>query len=148
MATKYYTISDGFFREEYPMNTNLDVEKFYSVQRIEQNTTFYDFLGDNLADYLLDTILPTAVSARTAVQTAFLEKMQMLTVFYVARGLEDFNSDSPNDRKVNALNQKIEFYKKIVREHIADTSELVVIQDTDTEPSRDDYQSFPTYFYR
>ncbi len=44
-------------------HTNLDVEKFYSVQRIEQNTTFYDFLGDNLADYLLDTILPTAVSA-------------------------------------------------------------------------------------
>lgn len=148
MAKKYYTISDGYYREEYPMHTNLDVEKFYSVQRIEQNTTFYDFLGDNLADYLLDTILPKAVIDRTTWETDFLEHMQMLTVFYVAKALEDFNTDTPNDKRVNAIRQKVQFYKKKVKDFIADTDELVAIQDTDTEPNREDYQSFPTHFYR
>ncbi len=148
MAKKYYTISDGYYREEYPMHTNLDVEKFYATQRIEQNTTFYDLLGDNLADYLLETILPKDDGTRETWEVDFLEKMQILTVFYVAASLEDFNSDSPNDRKVSALRQKIQFYKKKVKDFIADTSELVVIQGTDTEPVREDYQGFPTHFYR
>ena len=148
MAKKYYTITDGYFREEYPMNTNLDVEKFYSVQRIEQNTTFYDFLGDNLADYLLETILPKAVIDMAVWETSFLEKMQILTVFYVAKALEDFNSNIPDDKKVGSLGSKIEFYKKKVKTLIADTPELVAIQSTDTELARDDYQAFPTYFYR
>lgn len=52
MAKKYYTISDGYYREEYPMDVNLNVEKFYSVQRLEQKTTLVDILGDNVAEYL------------------------------------------------------------------------------------------------
>lgn len=148
MAKKYYTITDGYYREEYPMHTNLDVEKFYAVQRIEQNTTFYDLLGDNIADYLLETILPKTPAAMTAWETSFLEKMQILTVFYVAKALEDFNTDNVNESRVGSIRSKIQFYKKKVKDFIADTAELVVIQSTDTEPTREDYQSQPTYFYR
>ena len=148
MAKKHYTITDGYYREEYPMHTNLDVEKFYAVQRIEQNTTFYDLLGDNIADYLLETILPKTPAAMTAWETSFLEKMQILTVFYVAKALEDFNTDNVNESRVGSIRSKIQFYKKKVKDFIADTAELVVIQSTDTEPTREDYQSQPTYFYR
>ena len=146
MAGKYYVISDGYYREEYPMSTNLDVEKFYSCQRIEQNTTLYDLLGDNIADYLLETILPK--ESPDAWESEFLEKVQMLMVFYVAKSLESFNGDRSNDNKVSSINSKIEFYKRRLRTYIEDSAELQVIKDDDTEPDRESYQGFPTYFYR
>ena len=148
MARKYYVISDGYYREEYPMNTNLDIEKLYSVQRIEQETTLYDFLGDNLADYLLETILPKDAGDMETWESTFLSKMQKLMVFLVAKALEDYSSTNTNDNKVNALESKIGYYKAKIRAYIQDTDELVAIQDEDDEPDREDYQGLPTYFYR
>ena len=148
MAKKYYTISDGYYREEYPMAVNLDVSKFYSVQRLEQNTTLVDILGDNIAEYFMDTILPTPVGDRLSWQTEFLEEVQDLMVFLAAKGLEDFNSGDANDQLVNSLNSKIEFYKKRVREYITESTELTAIQGDDDAPDREAYQDFPTHFYR
>lgn len=146
MATKYYILSDGEYREEYPMHNNLDIEKFYSVQRIEQNTTVYDFLGDNLADYLLGTILPT--SSIISWEIEFLGWMQKLMVFYVARGLESYNENASNDNRVSSIRSKVVFYESKIRAFIAATPELVTIQDDDNEPNREDYQGLPTYFFR
>jgi hypothetical protein len=148
MAKKYYTISDGYYREEYPMDVNLNVEKFYSVQRLEQKTTLVDILGDNVAEYFMETILPTPVSSRESWQTEFLEEVQDLMVFCIAKGLEDFNSGNTNDKLVNGLNSKIEFYKKRVREYITESTELTAIQGDDSASGREPYQGLPTYFYR
>ncbi len=148
MAKKYYTISDGYYREEYPMDVNLNVEKFYSVQRLEQKTTLVDVLGDNVSEYFMETILPTAVGDRESWQTEFLEEVQDLMVFLVAKGLEDFNSGDANDKLVSGLNSKIEFYKKRVREYITESTELTTIQGDDDAPDREAYQGFPTHFYR
>ena len=148
MAAKYYTISDGYYREEYPMDVNLNVEKFYSVQRLEQKTTLVDVLGDNVSEYFMETILPTAVGDRESWQTEFLEEVQDLMVFLVAKGLEDFNSGDANDKLVSGLNSKIEFYKKRVREYITESTELTTIQGDDDAPDREAYQGFPTHFYR
>lgn len=148
MAKKYYTITDGFFREEYPMKTNIDVEKLYSTQRIIQKTTMFDFLGSNLATYLLETILPKDVGDMEEWETDFLLSVQNMMVFWIAKEMEDFNSDASDDNRVNAIRHKISYYAKRTRTLIADTSELVTIQDTDTEPDNDSYQGFSTWFYR
>lgn len=96
----------------------------------------------------METILPTSVGDRESWQTEFLEEVQDLMVFCIAKGLEDFNSGNTNDKLVNGLNAKIEFYKKRVREYITESTELTAIQGDDSASGREPYQGLPTYFYR
>ncbi len=148
MATKNYIISDGYYREEYPMNTNLDTKKFYATERLEQETTIIDMLGDNLAVYLIDTIVPKASASREDWEAAFLAKMQQIMTLFIAKALQDFANPVANDNRVSGLNNKIIFLKKKIRAYIVDTDELVAIQDDDVEPDRNSVNLNPTYFPR
>ena len=144
MTSKKYLISDGFYREQYPMDTSTDTEKFYSCQWIEQTITLRDFLGDNLLETIWEI---TAEENPSDVNLQFLLHIQNLMVWYVAQAIEDFDKDSPNDNKVASIRNKRKFYEKIVLEFIKTDEDLVAAQDDDTEPLRDSYND-TTYFFR
>ena len=148
--SKVYLISDGYFRDEYPMKTNLDIEKFYSVQAMYTTIQLRDLLGENIYDKVISYAtgaLDSGSMCYAEIAKVF-EKARYLMVYYVAKGLEDFNKNDINDNRVQSLMSNIAFLEKRMRAYLTETDCLVTIQDTDTEPDRKDYNSLPTYFYK
>ena len=147
MAKKVYLISDGYYRDEYPMHTNLDVEKFYSVQSLEQRTTLLDLLGDNLYTALFDYAENELDDKGCNDLSLLLSNVQALLVFYVAKGLEEFNAEA-NDLRVNAINHKIAFLERIVKDVVENSECLTLLKSDDTQTDRMDYNANPTYFWK
>jgi hypothetical protein len=146
--SKVYLISDGYFRDEYPMKTNLDIEKFYGVQAMYIKVQLKDLLGANIHSAIMELAGGATPSACEDKLNQLLSDLQYLMVFYIAKGLEDFNKEEGSDNKVQSIKSNIAYLEKDIRAYILANECLVAIQDSDTEPNRQDYNSLPTYFYK
>jgi hypothetical protein len=146
MSNKVYLISDGYYKGEYPMHTNLNVEKFYAVLSLEQRTSLVDLIGDNLLGYLYEYAADNYHDQGCNDMSALLTAVQQVLVFYVARGLEEYNTTA-NDTRIGAINNKVSFMEKRVKDVISSSQCLTTLKGDDIEPDRESYNGSPTVFW-
>jgi len=144
---KVFLISDGFFRDKFPFKQQVDVQKFYASQEIENTTSLPDKIGKKLTNNMFEYATGN-VSPENKVTKELFEEVQMLMVFLTAQSLEDFKNDETNDNKVNAIKNKAEYILSNIKSIIKENDTLTEAYGEELEIYRESFNNFPTHFFK